>query len=96
MAKTAEGLRTGTALWRSFATPGHDLRGRAGELSAPTLIVWGKKDIAIPLSAGRATQQAIRGSRLEVLDTGHVVFSSDPQGFLAVAEPFLASVGLRQ
>ena len=93
-AKTADGIRTGAALWRSFATPGHDLRGRVAELSAPTLIVWGKKDIAIPLSAGRATQKAIRGSRLEILDTGHVVFSSDPQGFLAVAEPFLESVAL--
>jgi hypothetical protein len=40
--------------------------------------------------------QAIRDSRLEILDTGHVVFSSDPQGFLAVAEPFLQSVALRR
>jgi pimeloyl-ACP methyl ester carboxylesterase len=95
-AKTAEGIRTGTALWRSFATREHDLRSRAAELTAPTLIVWGKKDIAIPLTAGRATHDAIRGSRLEILDTGHVVFSSDPQGFLAVAEPFLESVELRR
>jgi pimeloyl-ACP methyl ester carboxylesterase len=92
VAKTPEGGRVGAGLWRSFATPGHDLRSRAGELSAPTLIVWGKKDIAIPLSAGRATHEAIRGSRFEILDTGHVVFSSDPDGFLAIAEPFLASV----
>jgi pimeloyl-ACP methyl ester carboxylesterase len=95
-AKTAEGVRTGTALWRSFATPEHDLRSRAAELSAPTLIVWGKKDIAIPLRAGRATHDAIAGSQLEILDTGHVVFSSDPQGFLAVAEPFLQSVAVRR
>ena len=94
--KTAEGTRTATALWRSFVTPEHDLRGRAVELTAPTLIVWGKKDIAIPLSAGHATHDAIRGSRLEILDTGHVVFSSDPQGFLDVAEPFLQSVALRR
>src|SRR5262249_5652529 len=91
-AKTADGIRTGTGLWRSFATPAHDLRGRAAELSVPTLIVWGKKDIAIPLRAGRATHDAVRGSRLEALDTGHVVFSSDPDGFLAIAEPFLQSV----
>ncbi len=95
-AKTAAGTRTGTALWRSFATPEHDLRSRAAGLTVPTLIVWGKKDIAIPLSAGRATHDAIRGSRLEILDTGHVVFSSDPQGFLAVADPFLESVALRR
>jgi pimeloyl-ACP methyl ester carboxylesterase len=90
-AKTPEGVRVGTGLWRSFATPAHDLRGRAGELSAPTLIVWGEKDIAIPLSAGRATHDAIRGSQFETLATGHVVFSSDPECFLAVAEPFLQS-----
>jgi pimeloyl-ACP methyl ester carboxylesterase len=95
-AKTAEGIRTGTALWRSFATPEHDLRDRAAELNAPTLIVWGKKDIAIPLRAGHATHAAIRGSRLEILDTGHVVFSSDPAGFLSLAEPFLQSVALRR
>jgi pimeloyl-ACP methyl ester carboxylesterase len=94
--KTAEGIRIETGLWRSFATPEHDLRSRAAELTAPTLIVWGKKDIAIPLRAGRATHDAIRGSRLEILDTGHVVFSSDPDGFLAVAEPFLESVSLRR
>ena len=29
-ARTTEGVRTGTALWRSFATPEHDLRGSAG------------------------------------------------------------------
>jgi pimeloyl-ACP methyl ester carboxylesterase len=95
-AKTAEGTRTGTAIWRSFPTPEHDLRGRAAELTAPTLLVWGKKDIVLPLRAGRATHDAIRGSRLEILDTGHVVFSSDPQGFLAAADPFLESVALRR
>lgn len=95
VAKTPEGIRTGAALWRSFATPEHDLRDRAGELSVPTLVVWGKKDIAIPLRAGRATRDAIAGSRLEILDTGHVVFSSDPDGFLAVTEPFLESVSRR-
>ena len=95
-AKTADGIRIETGLWRSFATPEHDLRSRAAELTAPTLIVWGKKDIAIPLRAGRATHDAIRGSRFEILDTGHVVFSSDPDGFLAIAEPFLQSVSLRR
>jgi pimeloyl-ACP methyl ester carboxylesterase len=95
-AKTPEGIRVGTRLWRSFASPEHDLRGRADELTAPTLIVWGGKDIAIPLSAGRATHHAIRGSQLEILGTGHVVFSSDPAGFLAVAEPFLQAVAGRE
>ncbi|HEY1442665.1 MAG TPA: alpha/beta hydrolase, partial [Mycobacterium sp.] len=96
VAKTAEGVRIGTGLWRSFATPAHDLRSRAAELSVPTLIVWGRKDIAIPLRAGHATHDVIRGSRFEILDTGHVVFSSDPDGFLGIAEPFLQSVSLQR
>ena len=95
-ARTDDGVRTAAALWRSFATPEHDLRSRADGLAAPTLIVWGKRDIAIPLSAGRIAHDVIPDSRLETLDTGHVVFSSDPQGFLAVAQPFLESVSRRE
>ena len=87
-AKTTEGRATFGALWRSFAAEEYDLRARAGELTAPTLIVWGAKDTAIPLRAGRATHAALPGSRLEVLDTGHVVFSSEPEAFLSLVEPF--------
>ena len=86
-ARTGDGIRTATGLWRSFATPEHDLRARAAGLSAPTLIVWGKRDIAIPLSSGRIAHDVIRGSRLEIFDTGHVVFSSDPQDFSLSPSP---------
>jgi pimeloyl-ACP methyl ester carboxylesterase len=95
-AKTDEGCRTGAALWRSFATAEHDLRGRAAGLTAPTLIVYGKRDLAVPVSSVRLAHKLIRDSRLELLDTGHVAFSSDPAGFLAVAEPFLESVSRRE
>ncbi len=88
-ATTEEGVATAAALWRSFAAAENDLRGRAGEIRAPTLIVWGAKDSAIPLRAGRTTHAALTGSRLEVLDTGHVVFSSEPEAFLSVVEPFI-------
>ena len=91
-ARTADGSRTGAALWRSFATEEYDLRPRAGDLRAPTLIVWGAKDIGVPLRVGHATRDAITGSRLEVLDTGHMPFSSDPQAFLSLVMPFLDAV----
>jgi pimeloyl-ACP methyl ester carboxylesterase len=54
-------------------------------------VVWGSKDTAIPMRLGRSTAAAIPGARLEVLPTGHIPFSSDPAGFLAVAAPFLAA-----
>lgn len=91
-AGTAEGVELTAALWRSFAAADADLRGRAGLISVPTLIVWGARDTAIPLRFGLATQRLIPGARLEVLATGHLPFSSQPRKFLALAEPFLAHV----
>lgn len=88
-AKTREGTEAAAALWRSFSSDAHDLRDRSSELRIPTLIVWGAKDTAIPLRAGRATHAAIPGSRFEALETGHVVFSSAPDEFLAFVEPFI-------
>jgi pimeloyl-ACP methyl ester carboxylesterase len=91
-AHTPDGVAMTAALWRSFATADTDLRGRAACITAPTLVVWGEHDTAIPLRLGRATHRAIAGSRLEVLATGHLPFSSQPRQFLAVVEPFLREV----
>lgn len=90
--RTTAGRLQGAALWRSFAGPDHDLRSRASKLTAPTLIIWGRRDVAIPQAAGRAAQAAIPGSRFEVLNTGHVSFSSAPDEFLALVQPFLATI----
>jgi pimeloyl-ACP methyl ester carboxylesterase len=95
-AKTREGVNLTAALWRSFASPEYDLRPHADRITAPCLVIWGSKDTAAPMRlAARATAAAIPGSRLEVLPTGHVVFSSDPDGFLAIAAPFLAAASGR-
>jgi pimeloyl-ACP methyl ester carboxylesterase len=91
-ARTPEGAALAASMWRSFATPEHDLREQAGSLTAPTQIVWGKRDTAAPLWGGRATHKLLPQSAFEVLDTGHVVFSSEPEAFLRVVEPFLASL----
>jgi pimeloyl-ACP methyl ester carboxylesterase len=77
-ARTPEGTALAASLWRSFATSEHDLREQADKLAAPTQILWGKKDKAVPLSVGRATQKRLPHSKIEILDTGHVVFSSRP------------------
>jgi len=54
--------------------------------------VWGAKDPTSSLRVGQATHEAIAGSQLAVLQTGHVVFSSDPADFLAVVGPFLRRI----
>ena len=90
-ARTDAGVQQAAALWRSFGSAEHDLRGRAGELTAPTLIVWGARDKAVPLSAGLATHASLPHAQFAVLDTGHVPFASAPEQFLALVEPFLQS-----
>jgi pimeloyl-ACP methyl ester carboxylesterase len=91
-ARTQEGAALAASMWRSFGSPGHDLHQQADRLTAPTMIVWGKKDTAAPLRVGRATHRLLPNATLTVLDTGHVIFSSDPDGFLQAVEPFLASL----
>ena len=94
--KTAEGARTAAALWKSFTEPGHDLRARAAQITAPVLITWGAKDLTAAQRWGRTVQAAIPGSRFEALPTGHVVFSSEPGAWLNTVLPFVhAAHGVR-
>jgi pimeloyl-ACP methyl ester carboxylesterase len=97
VARTADGARVAASLWRSFGARGFDLRAEGPRLGAPTLLVWGARDIILPLKAGRQTHAAIPGSQFRAFDTGHVVFASDPAGFLDLAMPFIdsASIGAR-
>lgn len=84
-----EGLRAISELWRSFASPEHDLRREAHAIAAPTLLIWGKRDPVIPPRIARRAARAIQGSELVVLDTGHLPHTSDPQGFAAQLLTFL-------
>jgi len=86
------GLRAVSELWRSFPSPEHDLRAEAASISAPTLIVWGKRDPVIPLKVGRWLAGAIPGAELAVFDTGHAPHVSDPDGFSARLVPFAEAV----
>ncbi len=86
------GLRAVSELWRSFASPEHDLRGDAHSITAPTLLVWGWHDPVIPTKIARRVAVAIGGSQLVVLDTGHVPHTGDPEGFAAYLIPFADAV----
>lgn len=91
------GLGTVCGLWGSFASPEHDLRREAGSITAPTLVVWGRRDPVIPLRIGRKLAASITGAELVVMETGHVPSTGDPEGFAAALAPFaeraLASPG---
>ncbi len=72
------GLRAIAELWRSFATHEHDLRREAHAITAPTLLIWGRRDPVIPVRIARRIARLIPGSRLTVLDTGHVPHTTEP------------------
>ena len=64
------------------------LEGVAG---LPTLIIWGRQDAVIPLSAGEAYHKAISGSKLAVLDQcGHRPEIEKTAEFVKLLRDFLA------
>ena len=85
----AAGIAIDAALWRSFIDPAHDLRARASAIRVPTLLVWGRHDPVLPLRDAEAARRALPHARFVEMDTGHVPFAEDPEGFLAAALPFL-------
>ena len=92
LARTAEGSKIAAAIWRSFLDPEYDMRSRADEIKVPVLLVWGARDPVVPLYVGRASHEVLKGSRFEVVDAGHVVFSSKPDEFLGLLRPFIDEV----
>lgn len=80
------------AVWRNFARPEHDLRERAGRITAPTLLVFGEQDPAIPASKdGKEAARCIPNAQTVVLPCGHAAFAEMPDRFLTVVLPFLAA-----
>ena len=56
----------------------------------PTLIIWGDHDRMIPVAQGRATHEAIPGSRLEIFEgAGHFPHSEDPVQFGKIMIEFM-------
>lgn len=57
----------------------------------PTLILWGRQDAIVPLSAAQLYHQSIPGSRLTVLDhCGHRPEVERPEEFVRLVHRFLA------
>ena len=86
------GLRAVADLWRSFASPDHDLRRHAPAITRPTLLVWGRHDPVIPVKIGRRLERTIPGAKLAVFDSGHVPHTTDPEGVAAKLVPFADGV----
>ena len=69
-----------------------DLAPFLPRIQAPTLLVWGSEDDAVPLAHARRMEQAIRDSGLVVFEgAGHFAYLDEPDRFCRVVRHFLGS-----
>lgn len=64
---------------------------RLGEIAKPVLIVWGQKDLGVPLKVGQRVNMLIKGSFLVAIPkAAHVPQLDQPEVFNRAVERFLA------
>lgn len=58
----------------------------------PSMVVWGERDLVIPVKHARAAHAVLLGSRLEIFpDAGHVPHDDEPDRFAEVLSDFIAT-----
>jgi pimeloyl-ACP methyl ester carboxylesterase len=68
----------------------YDFRDRLPQIGAPTIVIWGEKDMIIPVKDADAFVSMIEGARKVVIeDTGHVPMFERPPAFNELLEEFL-------
>jgi pimeloyl-ACP methyl ester carboxylesterase len=73
------------------ALTSYDARDRLGRIGCPTLIVWGREDVLVPVRDADEFERVISDSRQIVLkDTGHVPMLERPSVFNDCLVEFLA------
>jgi pimeloyl-ACP methyl ester carboxylesterase len=73
------------------ALTSYPIRNRLSSIEAPTLILWGRKDILVPIKDAYEFDRLVPHSRLIVYDdTGHVPMIERPERFNADLQAFLA------
>jgi len=70
---------------------GYDILDRLEDVETPTLIVWGRNDLVVPVSDALEYARSIRGSQLEIFDgCGHLPMAERPVRFNRLLDRFLA------
>jgi 3-oxoadipate enol-lactonase len=66
-----------------------DLRDTHARITAPTLVIVGRKDPATPPEAGEEIQKRIMGAKLAALDAAHISNVEQPQAYIDTVLGFL-------
>lgn len=82
---------------RTFASDLINLHPQMGQIQTPTLMLWGREDLVVPLGVGQASFAALGTPEDEktfvVLDeTAHTVPTEAPQASLSAMEAFISGV----
>jgi pimeloyl-ACP methyl ester carboxylesterase len=91
LTRTPAGAQALSAIWRSFTLPAHDLRSQAAQITAPTVLVWGRYDPIVAPKIGEAAHKLIAGSKLVLVDSGHAPQVTDPTAVAAELIPLADS-----
>jgi pimeloyl-ACP methyl ester carboxylesterase len=72
---------------------GHEFEDKKlDKVQTPTLILWGRDDMLIPLAMGEHFNKGIAGSQLIVIEgTGHIPMVGKPEEFNQLVQKFLGS-----
>jgi len=68
----------------------HDARSRLGTITAPTLVLMGKRDILVPPELSHEVSTLIPGAELEVFETAHAIQLEEAQRFNETVLAFFA------
>ncbi len=80
------------ATMESFKTKAPFLDSRLRDIKVPTLIIWGKQDLLVPLDIADRFARGIRGSKLIVIDNaGHLPQVEQPKAFTRAVKVFVKS-----
>jgi proline iminopeptidase len=81
------------AHFRDHIVPTYDVREELAAITCPALVLCGAHDWVCPPSAGRDIARRIKGAELiEFANSGHFLFSEEPQTFQAAASKFLKGI----
>lgn len=71
-----------------------DVRTAAGNITIPTLLIYGTKDRDTPLRHGQLLKEAINNSRLEIVEgAGHFLHQEQPEQMAKLIEDFVERPG---
>jgi pimeloyl-ACP methyl ester carboxylesterase len=91
-----ESLKLPARVWRAAFAGFYedDFAGELDKITAPTLLIWGDRDVLVPRRDQDILLNAIKGSRLVVYeDVGHAVHWEQPVRFAADVAAFAGELG---